>query len=109
MTESCAEYPLARRAPLLDTHVPVMKSAYLNQIRRQPVNDDNYADILGRAELNSIGYVTGTEPCGDMVIWLIVREGIYLWRWNLADADLYEAACEEHPWLAEVPQVFLDE
>ena len=116
MTDFLLRDPLVWLERLLVTDIPVMKKQNFYQIRMQPVDEGNYQTLLACAELNSIGYVIDAGARGAQSIWLIVMarsgakpRGDYLWRWEITEAALYEAACEEHPWLADVPQVFLDD
>lgn len=71
--------------------------------------DFEYDDRLARAQAAAIGYVVAPDyqVGGVNSVWLIVLEDDNLWRWSLIEAGFYDVACEDHVWLAEVPQLFL--
>lgn len=71
--------------------------------------DSEYYDRLARAQAAAVGYVVAPDYQigGINSIWLIILEDDSLWRWSLIEAGFYDVACEEHEWLAEVPQIFL--
>lgn len=108
------------KPPLLLTYVSVIKETQalsLNvltldagvfyQLRAPSIVDgEEYKSRLLRAETAAIGYVVAPEY-GINTIWLIVLEDGSLWRWSLVFAADYDAACAEHEWLADVPQIFL--
>lgn len=77
------------------------------QLRAPSIMDgEEYESRLLRAEASAIGYVVAPDY-GINTIWLIVLEDDSLWRWSLVFAADYDAACAEHEWLADVPQLFL--
>jgi len=91
---------------LLTEPVPLelltLDTGIFRQIRAPTINAEEYNDRIARAETGTVGYVVD-----DPGVCLIIEEDGDLWRWKLCDAELYEAAREEHQWLRDVPQIFL--
>jgi len=91
------------------TKLLTLDAGIFEQIRAPSIPDaEGYNDRIARAELGAIGYVVATaQAWKGTQIWLIVQEDGDLWRWGLFDAELYDAARDEHEWLRDVPQIFL--
>ena len=94
---------------LLTEKLLTMDAGIFAQIRAPSITDAaGYNDHIARAEAGAIGYaVTPAKAWKGTQLWLIVQENGDLWRWGLFDAELYDAAREEHEWLRQVPQIFL--
>ena len=91
----------------LSTNVLTLDAALFWQIRPPAIDtDEERLTRLDRAAQHSIGYAVAPLH-GAPVIWLIVLENDQLWRWAITPLEGYDAATQEYPWLAEIPQVFL--
>lgn len=87
--------------------LPTLEAGLFYQLRAPSIMDgEEYESRLLRAEAAALGYVVAPDY-GINTIWLIIAEDDSLWRWSLVFAADYDAACEEHEWLADVPQLFL--
>lgn len=112
MAEPHAAGPFEERyMPALSGYIRTLEAELFAQIRRPSIpNEAEYDKRLARARAAAVGYVVAPDYEGrgaPDAIWLIVHEGGQLWRWAIVEAQFYDDACEEHEWLADVPQVFL--
>lgn len=99
--------PVIGETDTLGLKLQTLDAGIFYQLRAPSIMDgEGYESRLLRAEASAIGYVVAPDY-GINTIWLIVQEDDNLWRWSLVFAADYDAACAEHEWLAEVPQLFL--